>query len=180
MRKNKHKRMIQMKIDYISDLHIDFWFKDYDSLNESELKSSYLHKNVFCNAQGEILLIAGDIGHYNHQNIVFLELLLELYDYKHIFFVLGNHDYYTIAKERERFNADSFLRIKELKKSLQKYKNITLLDGEIYEYKGIKIGGCSMWYDGKYAQQLNLKLSHEAVMELWKTKIMEFYNQRNH
>ena len=37
-----------------------------------------------------------------------------------------------------------------------------------------------MWYDGKYAQQLNLKLSHEAVMELWKTKIMEFYNQRNH
>lgn len=162
-----------MKIDYISDLHIDFWFEKEKALTEEVLKISYIHKNIFHNAEGEILLIAGDLGHYNHQNIEFLELLLKVYGYKHIFFVLGNHDYYTIAKERERFKADSSLRIKELKDMLLCHKNITLLDGQICDYQGIKIGGCGMWYDGRYAQQLNLKLSSEALLELWQTKMMD-------
>jgi UDP-2,3-diacylglucosamine pyrophosphatase LpxH len=161
----------KMKIDYTSDLHIDFWLEQ--ELNEDILVSSLIHKNLFSKANGEVLLIGGDIGHYNEQNVKFLELLLRIYDYKHIFFVLGNHDYYLINHQWEKYKGNSFARIDELKQMLEPFEHITLLDGDVCAYKGINFGGCGMWYDGVYARRLNYNISDSAMQTLWEDKMMD-------
>lgn len=131
-----------MIIDYISDIHIDFWLDK--NIAKEEYLDSYLFKEVFKTKKGEILLIAGDLGHNNEQSIDFLELLINVHGYKHIFVVFGNHDYYLLNAEYGRFNKNSFNRIEAFKQLATKSQNITLLDGDIVTYKDIKIGGCRM------------------------------------
>ena len=160
-----------MIIDYISDLHIDFWLGR--KLTEEEFIGSYIYEDIFKKANGEILIIAGDLGHYNEQNVIFLNLLLEFCKYKHIFFVLGNHDYYLFNEEWSRFKGNSFNRVEALKDLLRDYQKLTLLDGEVYNYNGIHIGGCSMWYDGQYREIMEIKLTNEQILELWQAKVTD-------
>ncbi|MGE3301320.1 MAG: metallophosphoesterase, partial [Arcobacter sp.] len=101
-----------MIVDILSDLHLDFYFKPH--LTTLENVSSFFEP-IFTNngtrTIGDVLIIAGDIGHYNAQNIEVLKIFQKKF-YKHIICVLGNHDYYLVNGEaRYSFENNSFNRV---------------------------------------------------------------------
>ena len=87
-----------MKIDILSDLHFDNYF--YGKYTKDDVIKFYSQIIDFNNC-GDVLVIAGDLGHNNHQNIKILKILKEFY--KNIVCVLGNHDYINIL-EIENFD----------------------------------------------------------------------------
>lgn len=128
-----------MIIDYISDLHEDYY---YQNLNIS-------HKTVKkfiepLNPKGEILLVAGDTSESNDRLVQTLSSIQKQF-YKKVFFTLGNHELFTRVKYGHYKD-----KIKELKEILKVYPNLHLLDGTVIKYNGIRIGGTMMWYDGSY------------------------------
>lgn len=114
-----------MIVDILSDLHLDFYFKPH--LTTLENVSSFfepIFTNNTARTIGDVLIIARDIGHYNAQNIEVLKILQKKF-YKHIICVLGNHDYYLVNGEaRYSFENNSFKRIENLRKLINKEKNI--------------------------------------------------------
>jgi len=88
-----------MKVDILSDLHLDFYFKPCFTTSEHIIS---LFGDIFTDTGtrkiGDVLIVAGDIGHYNEQSIEVLKIFQEKF-YKHIICVLGNHDYYLIGSE---------------------------------------------------------------------------------
>lgn len=84
-----------MIINILSDLHLDFYFPQEMEANNAAVKSIF-DPIFFDNRKrrtGDVLIVAGDIGHYNHKNLQILRIFQAEY-YKHIVCVLGNHDYY--------------------------------------------------------------------------------------
>lgn len=76
-----------MKLDILSDTHFDFYF--YQKYNEDDVVKFF--KNIINFEDiADVLIIAGDIGHNNAQNIKILKILKQFY--KNIICVLGNHD----------------------------------------------------------------------------------------
>tara|TARA_B100001063_G_C16244804_1_gene302464 strand:- start:21 stop:227 length:207 start_codon:yes stop_codon:yes gene_type:complete len=59
------------------------------------------------------LIIAGDLGHDNEQNIKMLKILKEYYN--HIICVLGNHDYYLMGKTNKKLFKNSFERVENMR-----------------------------------------------------------------
>ena len=85
-----------MKIDILSDVHFDNYF--YGKYTNDDVIKFYSQIIDFNNC-GDVLVIAGDIGHNNSQNIKILKLLKQYY--KNIICVLGNHDFYLLGKENK-------------------------------------------------------------------------------
>ena len=54
-----------MLIDYVSDLHLDFWY------NPNKSPDNFI-KSVLKPKGGDVLILAGDLSHYNWQVKVFL------------------------------------------------------------------------------------------------------------
>lgn len=161
-----------MKIDIISDLHADFYVKIHKGLKEKNLIkfiNGMFEEGHVC---GEVLMIAGDISHYNTLTIALLKKILEMKGYKKIFFVLGNHDYYLISNNfKYKYKNSSKNRIQEVKEAFEDNDDIHFLDGTIVEYNGVKFGGCNGFYDGSYT----MKVSPMAnAWELWK-RVMNDY-----
>ena len=163
-----------MKIDYISDLHIDMYFDAHKELEEEAFRT--LFEDIILDhgnrKPGNVLVIAGDLGHSNAQNQRMLFILQKLY-YKDIVFVLGNHDYYLTEDLDSKQYKDSFERVSEMREWAGKQKHIHCLDGTVVEIEGIKFGGCDGWYDGTYAYrhfEQNSYLPKESVLaDLWRT-----------
>jgi predicted phosphodiesterase len=141
-----------MKIDILSDLHIDFYFNPKLKIKDEQIKKLYdpiIKKNKEI---ADVLVVAGDIGHYNHQNIRILKYLKEHY-YKHIICVLGNHDYYLIDKDSKKQFKDSFERAEDMRLKINNEENLYYLDGNVIEIDGIKFGGCDSWYNEGYLKR---------------------------
>lgn len=140
-----------MLLDTISDLHIDFYIRADGVLNDDAIKT-YCNNELFApnHKHAEILIVAGDLSHYNFQTKAVLEYLQKEY-YTKVFFVTGNHDLYLVNDQYKT----SQQRVKELKGMFKRNKNIHLLDGDILEYKGIRIGGTMGWYDGTYCNKVH-------------------------
>ena len=136
-----------MKIDILSDLHFDNYF--YNKYSKDDVINFYSQIIDFKNC-GDVLVIAGDLGHNNHQNIKILKILKEFY--KNIVCVLGNHDYYLNGKENKSLFKGSFERVSNMRELINKQENIYCLDGDIIEIDGIKFGGCNGWYNEGYLQ----------------------------
>lgn len=141
-----------MKIDYFSDPHFDFWFQPRQTISLEKLNNQF--KNYIPKERGEVLIIAGDLGHYNRQNIDILKAIKKLYGYKHIICVLGNHDYYlSTTEQRLGFNENSFARVEQMRQHINNEKGLYCLDGNVVEIDGVKFGGCDSWYSGAYLKQ---------------------------
>jgi len=139
-----------MKIDILSDLHIDFYFNPKLKVKDDQIKKLYDPIVTENNREiGDVLVVAGDIGHYNHQNIRILKYLKEHY-YKHIICVLGNHDYYLVDKDSKKQFKDSFERVKNMRDLINCEKGIYCLDGFEVEIDGVKFAGCDSWYNDGY------------------------------
>lgn len=121
-------------IDVVGDTHIDFYVNEGFSVED-------FCRMILPENPGEVLLIAGDIGHDVDQNIEALKFFLTIY--KKVALVLGNHCYYSFG--------DSLLHATD---SCEQYRNIgvEVLEGTSFEYKSIKIGGGSGWCDLTYGK----------------------------
>ena len=131
-----------MKIDILSDLHFDNYF--YNKYTKDDVIKFYSQIIDFNNC-GDVLVIAGDLGHNNHQNIKILKILKEFY--KNIVCVLGNHDYYLMGKENKSLFKNSLERVSNMRELINKEDNIYCLNGDIIEINGVKFGGCDGWYN---------------------------------
>ena len=140
-----------MKVDILSDLHLDFYFKQ-NGVTTSEVAELFTPIFTQNNSRslGDVLVIAGDIGHYNEQNIEILKILQDKY-YKYIVCVLGNHDYFISNRiQEDNYEDNSFNRVKQMRDLINTQKNMFCLDGDVVEIDGVKFGGCDGWYDGSY------------------------------
>ena len=153
-----------MKVDILSDLHLDFYFKPHLTTSENIIS---LFGDIFTDNNtreiGDVLIIAGDIGHYNEQNIKVLKIFQEKF-YKHIICVLGNHDYYLVDSEAKyTFEDDSFQRVEDMRKLINQEKNMYCLDGEVIEINGIRFGGADSWYDRSYVKKHYTNLDNNHI-----------------
>jgi Icc-related predicted phosphoesterase len=121
-----------MKISYVSDLHLEFGYQTLPG--------------------GEVLILAGDIcearsyikchhstkvdGHVagTHRYSDFFNI--ECAKYEQVFYVMGNHEHY-----HGRFDK-TYTELKSLLPT-----NITLLENEIVEYRGVMFMGATLWTD---------------------------------
>lgn len=140
-----------MKISYLSDLHLDFWIK----IKKSKEKVETYIQNLIDTDEGEkdVVIIAGDISHYNAQSLIALGVFS--LNYNKVFYVLGNHDYYLISKSQEKRYKNSNERVQELvEQSEELYPNVhALLDGTVHEYNGVTFSGLTMWYPVENIEQ---------------------------
>jgi DNA repair exonuclease SbcCD nuclease subunit len=135
-----------MKLDIISDLHLDFWIKELNPEHPKFEKAvAKFIDRIIPGSTGETLIIAGDIGHYNSQAEELLKQLKEVY--KYILIVHGNHDLYLISdRQKKRYEWESIQRVVELK-AICKELDVYYLDGNVVEIEGVRIGGTCGWYD---------------------------------
>ena len=104
--------MKQVTLDVISDTHVDSWV----GINHPEFTQELLlHKligKILPENPSDIIIIAGDIGHYNSQNMLFFSILKQYY--KKILWVHGNHELYLISnKMKKQYEYNSFNRLNE-------------------------------------------------------------------
>ena len=71
-----------MKIDILSDVHFDNYF--YGKYKNDDVIKFYSQIIDFKNC-GDVLVIAGDIGHNNTQNIKILKILKQYYKISFVF-----------------------------------------------------------------------------------------------
>lgn len=175
-----------MIIDILSDLHLDFYFPQQKAVDINGVKSIF-DPIFFDNKKrdcGDVLVIAGDLGHFNSQNIKILKIFQKEY-YKNIVCVLGNHDYYLVNSiAQDDYDLDSFNRVKEMRKLINEQKNMYCLDGNTIEIDGIKFGGCDSSYSNAYLRTyFPLADNYKANNEMWKNCINDYrfmYNVNNY
>lgn len=151
--------------DLISDIHLDFWVKVDSPIHKVENRiAEFVDGLLPTNAQ-KVLVIAGDLGHYNWQNQLLLKQLKQMYE--HILLVAGNHDYYLVSTNQEKqYLGRSMNRVIEMKEMCRELENVHYLDGDIIEIDSIKYGGVGMWYDFSYGMK-ELGYSKEALYSIW-------------
>ena len=155
----------KLKIDILSDTHFDNYFygkyTNYDVIN-------FYSQIIDFNNCGDVLVIAGDIGHNNIQNIKILKLLKQYY--KNIICVLGNHDYYLLGKENKSQFKNSFERVENMRELINSQDGMYCLNGDIIEIDGIKFGGCDGWYnDGYFGRQYPTEsFSRKSTNVMWR------------
>lgn len=166
-----------MTIDILSDLHLDFYFSIKETIDVSTVKSVF---NNILLADGRVktadmLIIAGDLGHYNEQSLSILKILQAEY-YKHIICVLGNHDYYLIDYSLvDKYENNSFTRVQEMRELINSQKDMYCLDGEIIEINGIKFGGCDSSYDNSYLKEyFPLDDDDSIINNMWKNGLNDY------
>jgi DNA repair exonuclease SbcCD nuclease subunit len=135
-----------MKIDYISDVHIDFFLKE---INPEVPKFEKVVKDfvfdLLPDKIGDVLIVPGDISHYLTQTEYFLKYLKDIYS--NVLFTHGNHDLYLISdNQRKKYDYNSFKRLDELKEIASRTGTI-YLDGDIVTINGVTFGGLCGWYN---------------------------------
>jgi predicted phosphodiesterase len=154
-----------MNVDYLSDIHIDFWVNPQaPEFVQSKKIEEFITPFIPTNPSN-ILIIPGDIGHSNDQNILLFEILKKTY--KYILYVEGNHDLYLILPgQKQQYQNDSFLRLREMIDLSSKIEGVYYLSG-FMEIEGVKIGGFPMWYDNSYGLEVCAR-SPIFINQLWK------------
>jgi hypothetical protein len=170
-----------MQLDILSDLHINAHLKHLDP---SDAILTRLWERL--EPKGEVLLVAGDIGEITLQNVNVLKRLKKLF-YKEVVCVLGNHDLhglnhrviYLYDENRELVEQKGwgdFRQKRDEAKVLYADAGIHLLDGDVIDLDGLKIGGDMGWYDGLYPKRHRISLGkhkmfgyreYEDMQELW-------------
>ncbi len=148
-----------MKIGFKSDIHLDFWIgsETKDSIIEKFIEEKLSPKKM------DVLILAGDLGHFNEQNVKLIKALKRYAEV--ILIVFGNHDYYLITQEQFLKYKNSFNRIKEFKRALREINGVFVLEGEVFNINGISFLGTGGWYDFSYAIKHGYSL--EYIQEVW-------------
>lgn len=144
-----------MKVSYLSDIHADH----HVPFNSNQLKWEKRTKEFIIKlietdeGQREVLVIAGDLSHFNSQT----KWILEIFSlhYEQVLIVSGNHDNYLISKNQSRkYKNNHINRIFELISITESMKNVKYLKDFIeYTYKDITFAGSTFWYPLENIQQ---------------------------
>lgn len=161
-----------MTIDYLSDIHFDTHLGIWPHVQRQYFEQHFerIFVPIFETKSSDILIIAGDIGESNEQNIEALRLIRDRIGYKHIVLVLGNHDWFLANRGAIDHYETSINRVNEFKEMVEKEEGLYLLDGDIVGIEGIRIGGAMSWYDGSYCfHNLNPYYSKDRdyLQRLW-------------
>jgi predicted phosphodiesterase len=153
--------------DLISDIHLDFWVTPgWNAFKQKKSLQEFIQK-ILPPQPSDVLVIAGDIGHYNKQNYKLLTALKEHYVY--ILLVAGNHDYYMPSPSiRYKYGFNSMNRLDDMKKMIKYLPNVLFLDGDVVTIDGTQYGGCGMWYDFQYGIQI-LNSNYPDLYDYWKS-----------
>lgn len=144
-----------MKVSYISDLHLDFHVRFTKNQTKFEQRTRDFVRKLILTDVGkhEVLVIAGDLSHYNTQSLWALNEFSIAYE--QVLFVPGNHDYYLVSKNQaNNYKNNSQLRLIDLHSKGESH-NVHIFDKSVGEYKGVRFYGSTMWYPLKtYEQQV--------------------------
>lgn len=137
--------MKTIKVDFTSDLHVDFWIKEKQSSRKlTKLVTEYIN-DILKPQGGDILVLAGDLGHYFTQDTEVLRQLKTIYS--RVILVRGNHDMYLVStNQRNIYKSKSSNRVQEMKDWCLS-NEVDYLDGDIIDIDGFRIGGVGMWYN---------------------------------
>lgn len=122
---------------YVSDLHLERFKSNVDDI--SIIKSIYkFDRDKNCKYY---LALVGDIcnpiGEARKKLIRFFELIHE--HYHEIFYILGNHEYYS----KDKYNM-TYIREK-LDKAVRGFPKIKILDNDVVDIGDIRILGTTLW-----------------------------------
>ena len=172
-----------MKISYISDLHLDFWVQFTKNQIKWEQRTKEFISKLIDTDEGErdVLVIAGDLGHFNKQSIWAIDTFAK--HYNHVVVTYGNHDLYLISNNQaSKYLNHSKNRLNELHVMLLSIPNVRpLFTDKTFTYKGVTFGGNPMWYpletidqqmffnnisnDSKLIKGFNVKEAHHQSIE---------------
>lgn len=164
-----------MKIAHASDFHYDFYASKGFTANK-------FIEQILQPEPADVLIISGDIGHYNNQNI---QLLIKLKEYyPHILLCIGNHDLYLVSKgQRNKYQCSSQARYEEFK-AMCVEADIHLLDGNTFSIGSTTFGGLPMWYDVSdpvdYDDWLTYMNDSKLIMEGKPYAIDHAYGHKEH
>ncbi len=136
--------MKQLQVDYISDLHIDFYVKTNNSPTKIKRLIQEYIGTILPVHISDTLIIAGDTAHYNSLSLELFEALKDIY--KNVIVTFGNHDMYIPTETQRVKYQSSYLKIQELKEGCQEL-GVHFLDGDKVTIDGIVYGGLCGWYD---------------------------------
>ncbi|MBA9087285.1 hypothetical protein FHR92_003769 [Fontibacillus solani] len=155
--------------DLISDLHLDFYVRDYWDWDKEVTPTAAqiiqaFAESIIPDSPSSVLVIAGDLGHKNSHSQLLLTFLAKKYD--HVLFTNGNHDLYLFPNEKEHviYNR-SIERWQELKEMASEIPGVTVLDGNKVTINDVTFGGTSLWYD--YTFGLKLGYSWKKLDAYW-------------
>ena len=157
-----------MRVAYISDIHVDFWVKQTNP-ERSDLSKQVASLISRINPEpADVLIIAGDLGHYFNQNAEFLKQMLAFYP--DIVLVTGNHDMYLVSRSTQyKYSFESMNRIKEMKKFCSSTPGLHYLDGNTVELGGVVFGGVGMGWNDSYFHRVNgYKPSRKEITDRYK------------
>lgn len=141
-----------MKVAYISDLHLDFYVQPWAAWQRKMI--NFLEKLLPNeNVDVDVLIIAGDLSHYNSQSALALQFFSERF--RQVFYVMGNHDYYLVSNNHAvSYNKNSMQREIELQEITKSLPNVKWLHHyEAVEFNGFLFTGSTNWYGLKSAEE---------------------------
>lgn len=135
-----------MTIYMTSDLHVDHYINHRVSLE------NYIYNAL---KPADVLCVAGDTCDDPHLFVEFYKAVSPRY--KKIFVVFGNHDL-TVHND-SYFRNNPFTKTQAkldfLKAEVSKLGNVSILDGTVEEFEGVKFGGTMAFNDWTWAFNLN-------------------------
>jgi len=131
----------------LSDLHLHRYKLNLTAKHLQRFCDSVLHLGTY---PIDVIVIAGNLGYYNHDNQKFLRYLVDTYNVI-VLFTYGNYDLHLSSpKQVAKYKGQSFNRVMEMKKWANTQNHIYFLDGDYIDIKGVRFGGLCNWYDGSY------------------------------
>lgn len=135
-----------MTIYMTSDLHVDHYINHRVSLE------NYIYNAL---KPADVLCVAGDTCDDPHLFVEFYKAVSPRY--KKIFVVFGNHDLTVHNDSYFRNNpfTETQAKLDFLKAEVSKFENVSILDGTVEEFEGVKFGGTMAFNDWTWAFNLN-------------------------
>lgn len=157
-----------VKIDLISDLHIEFYIPLRCKLSLNEFISKFIKENIDVEKEKDLLIICGDISHSNKISKAFIEQVTDLWN--KVAIIPGNHDLQDKKLEKERYEC--------LIEETSHIENLIYLCDvvEILKYKNIKIAGTFMSYNLNSEENY---LKWKRILNESSFLSREFLNKRN-
>lgn len=157
-----------VKIDLMSDLHIEFYIPLKCNLSLNQFISKFIEENINKKDEKDLLIICGDISHSNKISKEFLEQITKLWN--KVAVIPGNHDLQDKKLEKERYEC--------LIKETSHIENLIYLCDvvEILEHKNIRIAGTFMSYNLNNDENY---LKWKRILNETSFLSREFLNKRN-
>jgi len=153
-------------IDFVSDLHIEMWDKQYNIKNPCGERSNHpLDINIFKNSDSKILIVAGDTSDSLELSIKKLDEIGKYYD--KILFLDGNHEHIDKTPTMyEEYDIEK-LATKVNKKHSNKNNKLHFLSSSPFQIGDTIIIGKNGWWNYNNWDDKTIKKETENYFKDW-------------